>query len=233
MERTTQSLSIELRELGASQAHRCVINFLPSQEGTPFSLDGIIQYKSVEGFARMIRLEAITITIDIPLIRPYNGTPEIVSTMMDDLKMVKQLQGVGCPEFSDMAQAHLYLEMVTQALGFKLVEGMDNLPPFTSFFKGKSMSSRGKTFQILVSPQVSNRILQFYICCPYEMIGYSLLWKLSTKIQEKLRLEGLLPKDKYLIRMNCIVCNNLLELFPPMGEPVACKFCQTLQIPWS
>ncbi len=233
MERTTQSLSIELGEIGASQARRYVINFLPTKEHTPFLFDGIIQYKSVEGFARIIRLEAITITLDVPLIKNYNGTPAMISTMMDSPKIVKLLQGVGCPELDDMTQAHIYLEMVTQSLGFKRVEGMDSLPPHTSFFLGTSMNHLGKPYLILISPQVSNRILQFYVCCPYEMIGYSVLWKLSMKLQDKLRLEGLCPRNQYLIRMNCTVCNHLLEIFPPAGDPVACKYCQTLQIPWS
>jgi len=232
MERTTQSLSIELGELGAAQARRFLINFLPTKEKTPLLLDGLIQYKSVEGFARIIRLEAITIMLEVPLVKNHNGTPATISAMMDNPKMIKILQGMGCPELDDMTQAHIYLEMVTQSLGFKRVEGMDSLPSHTSFFLGISMNNRGKPFKILVSPQVSNRILQFYVCCPYEMIGYSILWKLSMKLQDKLRLEGLCPKDQYLIRMNCIVCNHLLEIFPPAGEPVACKFCQTLQIPW-
>ncbi|MCK5346849.1 MAG: hypothetical protein KAR20_25750 [Candidatus Heimdallarchaeota archaeon] len=232
LERKDQSLSLEIGDIDATQARRCMINFFPSSVKSPFTLDGIIQYKSAGGFARIIRLEAIEVAIDVPLVNHGYGTPEIVSNMMEDPKMVKILQGLGCPDLYDMNQAHTYLESVTRSLGFDKIEGMDGLPLHTSFFLGTSMNNVGGTYKILVSPQVSNRVLKFYVCCPYEMIGYSVLWNLSMKLQEKLRIDGLLPQDQYLVRMNCIACNNLLEIFPPAGEPVACKICQTIQIPF-
>ena len=145
--------------------------------------------------------------------------------------MFKRIQGFGIPLLNDLEKAKSFLENITETFNFMQISKIKNKKIDMSFYFAKTEIKSGEICEVLVVPQIKKNVLALYSCSPYEHIVVNVLRQLSFDFQKLLQEENLLEKDQNLINLNCVKCGNVLGLFPPKNEFVACRFCQLLQKP--
>jgi len=194
--------------------------------------DGLMQYKSKDGYARVLRLYPIEIDTIMPDFIPQEVPINYIKSFMKNREIFKRIQGFGIPEFEDFEKAQSFLEKITEKYNFIQISNINKENNYMSFYFAKTDVKSGESCEILVVPQIKKKVLAFYCCSPYEHIVVNVLRQLSFDFQSLLKKENLLEKDQNLINLNCVKCGNVLEIFPPQNEFVACRFCQLLQKPW-
>ena len=195
--------------------------------------DGLMQYKSIDGFARVIRLYPIEIDTILPEFIAQETSIKYIKTFMKNKEIFKRIQGFGVPRLEDTDMgAQSYLENITEKYGFLQISKINKGNSKMSFYFAKTELKSGEHCEVLVVPQIKKNVLAFYCCSPYEHLVVNVLRQLSYDFQNLLRDQNLLEKDQNLINLNCIKCGNVLDIFPPQNEFVACRYCQLLQKPW-
>ncbi len=194
--------------------------------------DGLMQYKSKDGYARVLRLYPIEIDTIMPDFIPQEVPINYIKSFMKNKEIFKRIQGFGIPEFEDFEKAQSFLEKISEKYNFIQISNINKENNYMSFYFAKTDVKSGESCEILVVPQIKKKVLAFYCCSPYEHIVVNVLRQLSFDFQSLLKEENLLEKDQNLINLNCVKCGNVLEIFPPQNEFVACRFCQLLQKPW-
>ena len=194
--------------------------------------DGLMQYKSKDGYARVLRLYPIEIDTIMPDFISQEVPINYIKSFMKNKEIFKRIQGFGIPEFEDFEKAQSFLEKITEKYNFIQISNINKENNYMSFYFAKTDVKSGESCEILVVPQIKKKVLAFYCCSPYEHIVVNVLRQLSFDFQSLLKEENLLEKDQNLINLNCVKCGNVLEIFPPQNEFVACRFCQLLQKPW-
>ena len=206
--------------------------FFNQTQKKQIKFDGLMQYKSKDGYARVLRLYPIEIDTIMPDFIPQEVSINYIKSFMKNKEIFKRIQGFGIPEFEDFEKAQSFLEKITEKYNFIQISNINKENNYMSFYFAKTDVKSGESCEILVVPQIKKKVLAFYCCSPYEHIVVNVLRQLSFDFQSLLKEENLLEKDQNLINLNCVKCGNVLEIFPPQNEFVACRFCQLLQKPW-
>ncbi|QEE14289.1 hypothetical protein DSAG12_00100 [Promethearchaeum syntrophicum] len=222
---------VDIGKINAAQGKIFEIFFNQTQQ-KQIKFDGLMQYKSIDGFARVLRLYPIEIDTILPKFTAQESSIKYIKSFMKKKEIIKRIQGFGIPYVEDPDNAQLYLEKITEKYGFLQISKIDKENTKMSFYFAKTEVKSGENCEILVVPQIKRNVLAFYCCSPYEHLVVNVLRQLSYDFQSLLREKNLLEKDQNLINLNCIKCGNVLDIFPPENEFVACRFCQLLQKPW-
>ncbi len=195
-------------------------------------IDGVMQYKSIEGYARVLKIYKIEIDTILPEFNPKEVPINYIKNFMKNKEMFKRIQGYGIPGLNEIENSKSILERIIEKYNFMQISKIDKENSYMSFYFARTELKSGETSEVLVVPQIKKNVLAFYCCSPYEHIVVNMLRQLSSDLEEYMKNENLLDKDQHLINLNCIKCGNVLEIFPPQDEFVACRFCQLLQKPW-
>ena len=225
------SLWVDIGIINAAQGKIFEIFFNQTQKKR-IKFDGLMQYKSKDGFARVLRLYPIDIDTILPEFIPQEVSTNYIKLFMKNKECFKRIQGFGIPGFEDLEKVQSLMENQIEKYNFIQISKINKENTYMSFYFAKTEVKSGETCEIIVVPQIKNKVLAFYCCSPYEHIVVNVLRQLSFDFQNLLREENLLEKDQNLINLNCVKCGNVLDIFPPQNEFVACRFCQLLQKPW-
>jgi len=224
-------LWVNLGIINATQGKIFEIYFNQTQK-KQIKIDGLMQYKSNDGFARVLRLYPIDFDTALPELIPQEVPIKYMKSFMKNKEIFKRIQGFGIQGLEDLEKAQLFLEKITEKFNFMQISKINKKNNYMSFYFAKTEVKSGETCEILVVPQIKKKVLAFYCCSPYEHIVVNVLRQLSFDFKKLLQEENILEKDQNLINLNCVKCGNVLEVFPPKNELVACRFCQLLQKPW-
>ena len=224
-------LWVNIGIINAAQGKIFEIYFNQTQK-KKIKFDGLMQYKSKDGYARVLRLYPIEIDTIMPEFIAQEVPINYIKSFMKNKEIFKRIQGFGIPEFKDLEKVQPLMEKLTEKYNFKQVSKINKENYYMSFYFAKTDVKSGESCEVLVVPQIRKKVLAFYCCSPYEHIVVNVLRQLSFDFQRLLKEENLLEKDQNLINLNCVKCGNLLDIFPPQNEFVACRFCQLLQKPW-
>jgi len=224
-------LWVDIGTINAAQGKIFEIYFNQTQQ-KHIKFDGLMQYKSNDGFARVLRLYPIDIDTILPEFIPQEVSIEYIKSFMKNKEIFKRIQGFGISKLEDLEKGQSLLENLTERYNFLQISKINKENTYMSFYFAKTEVKSGETCEVLVVPQIKKNVLAYYCCSPYEHIVVNVLRQLSFDFQLLLREENLLEKDQNLINLNCVKCGNVLDIFPPKNEFVACRFCQLLQKPW-
>ena len=222
---------VDIGTIDAAQGKIFEIYFNQTQK-KHIKFDGLMQYKSNDGYARVLRLYPIDIDTILPEFIPQEVSINYIKSFMKNKEIFKRIQGFGIPRLEDLEKAQSLLENLTEKYNFLQISKINKENNYMSFYFAKTKVKSGETCEVLVVPQIKKKVLAFYCCSPYEHIVVNVLRQFSFDFQLLLREENLLEKDQNLINLNCVKCGNVLDIFPPQNEFVACRFCQLLQKPW-
>ena len=222
---------VDIGIINATQGKIFEIYFNQTQQ-KQIKFDGLMQYKSKDGFARILRLYPIEIDTILPEFTVQESSIKYIKSFMKNKEIFKRIQGFGIPRLEDLDLAQSYLEKITEKYGFLQISKINKENTKMSFYFAKTEVKSGENCEVLVVPQIKENVLAFYCGSPYEHIVVNVLRQLSYDFQSLLKEKNLLEKDQNLINLNCIKCGNVLDIFPPQNEFVACRFCQLLQKPW-
>ena len=224
-------LWVDIGTINAAQGKFFEIYFNQTQQKR-MKFDGLMQYKSNDGYARVLRLYPIDIDTIFPEFIPQEVSIDYIKSFMKNKEIFKRIQGFGISKLEDLEKGQSLLENLTEKYNFKQISKINKENTYMSFYFAKTEVKSGETCEVLVVPQIKKNVLAYYCCSPYEHIVVNVLRQLSFDFQLLLRKEHLLEKDHNLINLNCVKCGNVLDIFPPKNEFVACRFCQLLQKPW-
>ena len=225
------SMWVDIGTINAAQGKIFELFFNQSQK-KHIKFDGLMQYKSEDGFARVLRLYPIDIDTILPEFIPQEVSSNYIKSFMKNKEFFKRIQGFGIPGFEDLEKVQSLMENQIEKYNFIQISRINKENTYMSFYFAKTEVKSGETCEIIVVPQIKKRVLAFYCCSPYEHIVVNVLRQLSFDFQNLLREENLLEKDQNLINLNCVKCGNVLDIFPPKNEFIACRYCQLLQKPW-
>ena len=225
------SMWVDIGTINAAQGKIFELFFNQSQKKR-IKFDGLMQYKSEDGFARVLRLYPIDIDTILPEFIPQEVSSNYIKSFMKNKEFFKRIQGFGIPGFEDLEKVQSLMENQIEKYNFMQISRINKENTYMSFYFAKTEVKSGETCEIIVVPQIKKRVLAFYCCSPYEHIVVNVLRQLSFDFQNLLRDENLLEKDQNLINLNCVKCGNVLDIFPPKNEFIACRYCQLLQKPW-
>ena len=225
------SMWVDMGAINAAQGKIFELYFNQTQKKR-IKFDGLMQYKSKDGFARVLRLYPIDIDTILPEFIPQEVSINYIKSFMKNKKFFKRIQGFGIPGFEDLEKVQSLMENQIEKYNFIQISRIIKENTYMSFYFAKTEVKSGETCEIIVVPQIKKRVLAFYCCSPYEHIVVNVLRQLSFDFQNLLRDENLLEKDQNLINLNCVKCGNVLDIFPPKNEFIACRYCQLLQKPW-
>jgi len=225
------SMWVDIGTINAAQGKIFEIYFNQTQKKR-IKFDGLMQYKSKDGFARVLRLYPIDIDTILPEFIPQEVSTNYIKSFMKNKECFKRIQGFGIPGFEDLEKVQSLMENQIEKYNFIQISRINKENTYMSFYFAKTEVKSGETCEIIVVPQIKKNVLAFYCCSPYEHIVVNVLRQLSFDFQKLLREENLLEKDQNLINLNCVKCGNVLDIYPPQNEFVACRYCQLLQKPW-
>jgi ribosomal protein S27E len=222
---------VDIGTINAAQGKIFEIYFNQTQQKR-IKFDGLMQYKSKDGYARVLRLYPIDIDTILPEFIPQEVSTNFIKAFMKNKEHFKRIQGFGIPRLEDLEKAQSLMENKIEKYNFLQISKINKENTYMSFYFAKTEVKSGETCEIILVPQIKKNVLAFYCCSPYEHIVVNILRQLSFDFQNLIREENLLEKDQNLINLNCVKCGNVLDIFPPQNEFVACRFCQLLQKPW-
>ena len=126
------------------------------------NIEGVLQYNTEDGFARLMRIEPSTSEFYLPQFVAGTMNPDGIADYMKDPTNLKHILAFGVPISLSDAQAQHYMEQVVSMMGFVNISKVMQDNFLMSFFSGQAETPTGDFLEILVVPQVKGNIMEIY-----------------------------------------------------------------------
>ena len=196
------------------------------------SYDGILHYKTPEGFTRLMRLETMSYNTQLPTFSGASLELEMIQPFMKNATHAKKLVAFGRLPKIEPKLVQDHLEQLVTALGFNILSRVNKDNLYLTFCFASATSPKGEIVNVLLAPQIKEYYYGIYACGNNIIVISNLLRILSLQFQQLLKTEKLIKSENELVYLNCIKCGAVLQIFPSKGEAVTCKNCYTFQRPW-